>query len=504
MVSVDGWTHLATDLLTGIAFFVISISLITALRRGRQLAFSRSLTILAALLAACGTAQAVAVVLPWHATNEESVSVLIALCAVAVTLVLLHLLRHLSYASDPHAFGANGRPLDISALRHAELDLRHSLERSHRAERMEAIGQLTGGIAHDFNNLLAVVVHNLDMLEEDAGAGSQAQAMLSQARAAALHGAALTSQLLAFARKLPLEPRNVDLASMSHDVVELLTGALGDSIQVSFAAAGDLWPVRADPSQLENALLNLAINARDAMPNGGRLSLQGVNVTLRAKDIADLPDAAVGDDGIGMSPEVRARAFEPFFTTKEDGRGTGLGLSMVYGFTRQSGGHVRIESHPGSGTVIKLYLPRSREVVAAPVQLGNAAASSERGDETVLLVDDNKAVSLSTMRVLRSLGYQVMTADDGAEALEILRTEAKVDLLFTDVVMPGGIGGVELVSEAISLRPNLAVLFASGYSNEREIVPLNISTKYRLLGKPYRRRDLAQRIRAALDEVQVA
>jgi len=396
---------------------------------------------------------------------------------------------------------------DVTSRRHAEQDLQRAQERLGRAERMEAIGQLTGGVAHDFNNLLAVVVSNLDMLTEETEEGSEPRHMVTVALGAALHGAALVRQLLAFARRLPLEPRTIDLNQLTTDMVSLLSRTLGEAITVTLRKDPRLWPIVADPSQLENAILNLAINARDAMPDGGALRLETSCVTLSAESITELPDASPGDHvvlsvtdtGTGMPPEVLARAFDPFFTTKTDGKGTGLGLSMVYGFTRQSGGHVRIESAPGIGTMVRLYLPRGRETRAVAPARTDRSLSLPRGHESILVVDDNTGVRETATRILQSLGYAVLEAESGVEALEILARTPKLDLLFSDVIMPGGIDGPTLAREATANRPELAVLLTSGYVNTTNDDNELASYPWDLLAKPYRREELAMRVRKALD-----
>ncbi len=422
----------------------------------------------------------------------------------------------LSMKQDNHEPGETARILgavtDITERRHAEQELQRTQARLHRAERMETIGQLTGGIAHDFNNLLAVVVTNLDMLEE-ALAGpaltqaglAESQAMVREAMAAGLNGAALTRQLLAFASRLPLEPRTIDLNALTTAMATLLARTLGEQIKVEVVRGGDLWPIAADPNQLDNAVLNLALNARDAMPHGGTLRIETVNVSLTPKDLADLPDISPGDfvilsvtdTGLGMSPEVLYRAFEPFFTTKPESHGTGLGLSMVYGFTRQSGGHVRITSAPGEGTSVKLFLPRGWDVRDSGSELTGPAALP-RGNETILVVDDNHAVRTAATRILTSLGYVVLEAESGTAAIRVIEQASTVDLLFSDVVMPGDLNGPALAERALALRPELAVLLTSSYANTEATAQMSplVGT---ILAKPYRRSNLAMRVRAVLD-----
>jgi len=405
-----------------------------------------------------------------------------------------------------------GAFVDITKRRRAEEELGLARDRLRVAERMEAIGQLTGGISHDFNNMLAVVIANLDMIADDyqpgeAKANAETLEMVQDARTAAMQGASLIAQLLAYSRQLALEPRTIDLDALVKGTVGLLGRALGETIVVTHTTAPGIWSITTDPSQLENAILNLAINARDAMPDGGTLHLHTENVTLSEADVADLPDARDGDhvmlsitdSGVGMSPEVLVRAFEPFFTTKPAGRGTGLGLSMVYGFTRQSGGHVRIESAPGIGTMVRLYLPRGRETRAVAPARTDRSLSLPRGHESILVVDDNTGVRETATRILQSLGYAVLEAESGVEALEILARTPKLDLLFSDVIMPGGIDGPTLAREATANRPELAVLLTSGYVNTTNDDNELASYPWDLLAKPYRREELAMRVRKALD-----
>jgi PAS domain S-box-containing protein len=379
-------------------------------------------------------------------------------------------------------------------------------ERLRRSQRMEAIGQLTGGIAHDFNNLLAISLGNLELLLENQSISATVRELAREAMDASERGAELVRRLLAFARKQQLEPRSFNPAERLPDIVQLLGRALGETIQIQTKAPPDLWDALADPSQVDDAIVNLAINARDAMPDGGTLIIEMSNAFLDEEYVAQHIDVASGDyvmlavtdTGVGMTPDVAARALEPFFTTKPAGSGTGLGLSQVYGFVKQSGGHVSIYSEPDHGTIVKLYLPRS-----APVEGGQAprrprTGAAPTGSESILLVEDNPDVRKIVRRQLTDLGYKVNEAGNGPEALTLLRSSLPVDLLFTDIVMPEGMTGYELAVQARECRPGLKVLFTSGYTaigaakgHERGGVPL--------LTKPYRKSELAHFIRAALD-----
>ncbi len=380
-------------------------------------------------------------------------------------------------------------------------------ERLRRSQRLEAVGQLTGGLAHDFNNLLTVVIGNLDLLEESVGANPAAADHAARAMKAATRGAALTKQLLAFARRQPLDAKVLDINERVSATLDLLRRTLGEEIEVRTALAPDLWPAMADPSQLETALVNLAINARDAMPKGGRLSIETANKRIDESYVAKSFDAAPGDyvmlavsdTGHGMPPEIVSRVFEPFFTTKPSGKGTGLGLSMVYGFVRQSQGHVQIYSEVGHGTSVRLYLPRSADGAApAAAEPVPEAMPRARTGERILAVEDNPEVRRVVVAQLGELGYAVIEAANGEAGLEILKRGERVDLLFSDVVMPGGMTGYELARAARALRPGLKVLLTSGFPrNANGDQPA--SEFGALLVKPYRRAELAQKIRQAID-----
>ncbi|TCH99766.1 PAS domain S-box protein [Roseococcus sp. SYP-B2431] len=403
----------------------------------------------------------------------------------------------------------DGRPRAILAV-NADVTERVALEgRLRQAQRMEAVGQLTGGIAHDFNNLLTVILGNAEMLADSLGEGPQAdpalRSMAEVVAAAAERGAALTGRLLAFSRRQALDPKTVDLNQLLASLVQMLRRTLGGEVELAIMAAPGLWSALIDPPQLENAVLNLCLNARDAMPGGGRLVIETENVTLDgtyalAEEMApgEYVTVAVTDTGTGMTPEIAAQAFEPFFTTKEVGAGSGLGLSMVYGFVKQSNGHVKIYSEVGHGTSVKMYIPRARQAglrSAPPPE----AERLPGGTEHILLAEDDPLVRAHAVRQLRELGYRVTVASGGAEALAALPPPGEVDLLFTDVVMPGGMNGQELAREVTRLRPGLPVLFTSGYTENAIMQQGRLAPGVMLLQKPYRRRELAEKIRQALD-----
>jgi PAS domain S-box-containing protein len=377
-----------------------------------------------------------------------------------------------------------------------------------QAQKTEAIGQLTGGVAHDFNNLLTVITGNAELLGEILGGGDPAAAEAVRGiLAASGRGAELTHQLLAFARKQPLQPRAVDVNRLISDLRPLLAGPLGEDIELRFELRADPTIAHIDAHQLQSAMLNLAVNARDAMPSGGRLLIETGNVALDRQQAAAFGELRPGryiviriaDTGSGMPQEVAARAIEPFFTTKPVGQGTGLGLSMAFGFAKQSGGHLAIDSVPGEGTTVRLLLPQA--VLVAATRPGAVAQQDRpRGSETILLVEDDPAVRGTVRTLLANLGYRVIEAASGRAALDIIAGDHPIDLLFTDVVMPGGIDGFQLVEEGRRLRPGLKALCASGYAESAIERYGRRPPGIDLLQKPFRARELARRVRLALGE----
>jgi signal transduction histidine kinase len=396
----------------------------------------------------------------------------------------------------------------IFARWQAESERRKVAEEALRqAQKMEAVGQLTGGIAHDFNNLLTVVVGNLDIAERALANSNipKAQRNIASAFLGAQRAASLTHRLLAFSRRQPLQPQVVDLNALVAGMSDLFKRTLGESIRVETILAEDLWNTRADPNQLESALLNLVINARDAMPAGGRLTIRTANRTLDEDYAAahaevvpgDYVLVSVSDTGTGMPSEVLERAFEPFFTTKDIGQGTGLGLSMIYGFVRQSGGHVKIESEPGRGTEVKIYLARTLARAVPQAPNGQPAPRATSG-ETILVVEDDANVRAYSTESLRSLGYRVVEAQDAPTALKQLDAHPDIRLLFTDVGLPG-LNGRELADEARLRRPGLPVLFTSGYTHDAVIMSGAQGEGVQLLTKPFTVEQLASRIRQAIE-----
>ncbi|WP_334162982.1 response regulator [Phenylobacterium sp.] len=383
----------------------------------------------------------------------------------------------------------DGEPREIFGVMLDATD-RHSLEEQlAQARKMEAVGQLTGGVAHDFNNLLTVVLGNVDIMARKAEDEARRTRRIEAIRQAAERGRDLTRQLLAFSRRQHLTPVTIDVNALIQDFAPLLRQAVGEAVTVDLKFAEEMLCAHVDPTQLETALLNLAVNARDAMPEGGVLEI----ATRREGERIAVD---VTDTGVGMSQEVRNRVFEPFFTTKEVGKGSGLGLSQVYGFVQQSEGEVRLESTPGQGTTFCLLLPAS-STPAEVVKPAERARTIEGGDEKILLVEDDPTVLALTLDMLTGLGYDVTTATNAAEALEVIHSDAKIDLLFTDVVMPGGVSGVSLARTSREIRPDLRVLLTSGFVGEGAVIE---NAEFPLLDKPYETALLAAKLRKLLDK----
>jgi signal transduction histidine kinase len=377
--------------------------------------------------------------------------------------------------------------------------------RLRQAQRMEAIGQLTGGVAHDFNNILTVITGSIEILGDAVKDNALLTQITSMIGTAAARGADLTQRLLAFARRQPLQPRATDVNALVVDAARLLQPTLGEQIEIQSMLAHDAAPALIDPSQLSTAILNLAFNARDAMPDGGKLTLETRNVVLDENYAAMNPEVkpgsyvmlAVSDTGTGIRADLLDKVFEPFFTTKDVGKGSGLGLSMVYGFVKQSDGHVKIYSEEGHGTTVKLYLPEA-QFKAEFVVAETGTCSVEYGDESVLIVEDDELVRDYVVAQVGRLGYETLAACNAAEALAVINGPAHIDLLFTDVIMPGGMNGRQLATEALQRRPGLKVLFTSGYTENAIVHHGRLDAGVLLLPKPYVSADLARMIRIAL------
>jgi PAS domain S-box-containing protein len=418
------------------------------------------------------------------------------------------LLRHAARIVD-----AAGTPIslmftlqDITEFKLAE-ERRLALERQlAQSQKMETVGQLTGGVAHDFNNLLGVILGRLQLLEDELVADPTLREWVQICIRAAERGASLTRSLLAFSRLQPLKPSVIELNAIVGDMVELLRRTLGETIEIELATARQLWSCMADPGQVQNALLNLAVNARDAMPDGGRLTIETANARLDAAhplrdgdvEPGDYVALSVSDTGVGMSPETVQRAFEPFFTTKRDGEGSGLGLSMVYGFARQSGGHVSLSSELGRGATVRLYLPRAQGP-AMPAPLVEPAIAAPRGSGTILVVEDNQDLRDITREQLERLGYRVFAARDAADGLKALDEHPEIAVLVCDIVLGGGLSGPEFAELALEQCPNIAVIFMTGYSGQAAAAMTGRFGSASILQKPFAAAELARRVRAALD-----
>ncbi len=390
---------------------------------------------------------------------------------------------------------------EVAERQQAEEALRQS-------QKMEAVGQLTGGIAHDFNNLLTIIIGNIDTVLRrlDASADPRIRRALEHAQKGGERAASLTQRLLAFSRRQPLEPKTIDVARLLAGMSDLLTRSITETIAIQIVTTPDLWNIEADPHQLENVILNLAVNARDAMPEGGALTIEARNVDVSTDMETDTFAAGayvlirVTDTGIGMSPQTVSRVFDPFFTTKEVGKGTGLGLSMVYGFVKQSGGHVIVESKEGEGTSVSLYLERRLEIAAYKAEKVGPAVDFSAANETILVVEDDDDVRAYTVGILRELGYRVVEAHDGATAMRLLeRDEFSADLLLTDVVMPR-MSGRELADGARAIQPDIKILFTSGYTRDAITRDGRLPAGLDLISKPFTYVDLATKVRDLLNK----
>jgi PAS domain S-box-containing protein len=400
---------------------------------------------------------------------------------------------------------------DITERREAQQRLEAAREQLYQSQKMDAVGQLTGGVAHDFNNLLTIIIGNLDNAKRtlanwQEGAQARLARAVDHALAGAERAAILTGHLLAFSRRQPLEPKRLDVNKLLTQLSIFLKPTLGEAVQLETVGAGGVWHVEADAAQLETAILNLAVNARDAMPNGGKLTIEAANVLLDedycARNAEVRPgqyvQISVSDDGAGMTKDVLAHAFEPFFTTKPTGQGTGLGLSQVYGFVKQSGGNVKVYSEPGQGTTVHIYLPRASGKAAEPVAPNAGAAPSAYGQETILVVEDDADVRSFICATLNDLNYHVLRASDATSALEVLDGEGHIDLLLTDVILPGP-NGRELANAALLKRPALKVLFMTGYSRNAIVHQGRLDEGVQLIQKPLTQATLAAKIRDVLD-----
>ncbi len=400
---------------------------------------------------------------------------------------------------EGNIIGVHGAFQDISERMELENRLRQS-------QRLEAVGQLTGGVAHDFNNLLTVVIGNSQILTESFEDSNRLKPLADMILQAGYRGAELTRSLLAFARKQPLDPKPESIKQLIDQLWPLLERAVGEGIVIKFIAEGPLKHVLVDAGQFENALLNLSLNAKDAMPKGGQLVIEAKNTHLPEEyaqnhDITsgDYVVLAVSDSGCGIDADKLDKVFEPFYTTKSKDKGTGLGLAMVYGFIKQSNGHVNIYSEPGQGTTVRLYLPVAMDNTPQLKANTQESINLQIGHETILVVEDDPMVREYVLTQLTALGYEVLSAADGKQAMDILQSEQTIDLLLTDVVLPEGLNGRKIAEHALRLRPSLRILYTSGYTENSIVHHGRLDKGVLLLSKPYKREELASKVRMALD-----
>jgi signal transduction histidine kinase len=510
------WLNAVSDAMVAIAFFTTAFVLgFYVWRRRREVMFRGVFWSLAIFAAACGVTRLLSILTLWvPAYDIEGLAKgFLALISMALTAAMLLMRPRLLVLPTriqlKQAYAAleeevrQRRKAEAMVKRFQEIEATESQVR--QAQKMEAIGQLTGGVAHDFNNILTVITGTIEILGEAVKDRPHLAQITNMMGAAAARGADLTQHLLAFARRQPLQPRSVDVNALVIDAARLLRPTLGEQIEIESMLAHDSAPALIDPSQLSTAILNLALNARDAMPDGGKLTLETKNVVLDENYAAMNSEVnpgkyvliAVSDSGMGIPAGLLDKVFEPFFTTKDIGRGSGLGLSMVYGFVKQSNGHIRIYSEEGHGTTVKLYLPQAAGVAdALPGEAG--ISEIERGDESILIVEDDALVREYVVAQISRLGYDTLAASNGAEALAIINGPERIDLLFTDVIMPGSINGRQLAIEAQKRRPELKVLFTSGYTENAIVHHGRLDAGVLLLPKPYISSDLARLIRTAL------
>ena len=512
------WLNAISDaLIAGALFTTAFVLAFFAWRRGRDMmfAFRVAFWVLAIFFTVCGVTRLQSILTLWVPAYgiEGLTKGFLALISVGITGGLLLLLPRIMVMSTriqlQRALEALEEEVRLRRSAEAMVQRFREIEATEtqvrQAQKMEAIGQLTGGVAHDFNNILTVITGTIEILGEAVKDSPHLTRITDMMGAAAARGADLTKHLLAFSRLQPLQPRSVDVNAVVVDAARLLRPTLGEQIEIESMLAHDSAPALIDPSQLSTAILNLALNARDAMPNGGKLTLETRNVVLDENYAALSSEVnpgnyvmiAVSDSGEGIPASLLEKVFEPFYTTKDVGKGSGLGLSMVYGFVKQSNGHIRIYSEEGHGTTVKLYLPQAAGVAdALPAEAG--IFEFVGGDESILIVEDDALVREYVVTQISRLGYDTLAANNAAEALAIINGPERIDLLFTDVIMPGGMNGRQLAIESQTRRPGLKILYTSGYTENAIVHHGRLDAGVLLLPKPYLSSDLALMIRTAL------
>jgi len=510
------WLNAVSDAIVAGAFFTTAFVLgLFVWRRRRDVMFRGVFWSLAIFSAVCGIAYLLSIVTLWVPVHgiEGVTKGLLALISLGLTATMLRMRPQLlvrptriqlaeAYAALEEEIRQR-RKAEAMVKRFREIEATESQVR--QAQKMEAIGQLTGGVAHDFNNILTVITGSIEILGDAIKDRPDLVQITDMISAAAARGADLTQHLLAFARRQPLQPRSTDVNALVIDAARLLRPTLGEHIEIESMLAHDSAPALIDPSQLSTAMLNLALNARDAMPNGGKLTLETKNVVLDESYAGMNSEVkpgnyvmiAVSDTGKGIPGSVLDKVFEPFFTTKEVGKGSGLGLSMVYGFVKQSNGHIKIYSEEGHGTTVKLYLPQAGCVPDEPAA-ETGIAGGVHGDESILIVEDDALVREYVVTQVSRFGYRTLAAGNAAEALAIVDGPERIDLLFTDVIIPGGMNGRQLATEALKRRAGLKVLYTSGYTENAIVHHGRLDPGVLLLPKPYLSSDLARMIRTAL------
>jgi signal transduction histidine kinase len=510
------WLNVVSDAMAAFAFFATAFVLgFYVWRRRHEVMFRGVFWSLAIFGAVGGMARIMSIITLWVPAYgiEGLTKALLALVAIAVTTEMLRMRPRLQVLPTriqlQQAYAAleeetrQRRNAEAMVKRFQEIEATEAQVR--QAQKMEAIGQLTGGVAHDFNNILTVITGSIEILAEAVSDRADLAQITDMIGAAAQRGADLTQYLLAFARRQPLQPRATDVNALVIDVARLLRPTLGEHIEIESMLAHDSAPALIDASQLSTAILNLALNARDAMPDGGKLTLETKNVVLDENYAAMNSDVkpgnyvmiAVSDTGLGIPSNMLDKVFEPFFTTKDAGKGSGLGLSMVYGFVKQSNGHIKIYSEEDHGSSVKLYLPQATGVPEVSTNEASIAGG-DHGDEAILIVEDDPLVREYVMTQIRRLGYRTLAASNAAEALAVIDGHERVDLLFTDVIIPGGMNGSQLATEASRRRPELRVLYTSGYTENAIVHHGRLDAGVLLLPKPYVSSDLARMILTAL------